>query len=317
MRTEICDLVGIDYPLFQGGMAWVSMAELVSAVSEGGGLGIIGTAFMSPDAIRDEIIKTMSMTSRPFGVNVMLMRPDADKVIQVLLEHPVAVVTTGAGNPGKYVAALKEKGMKVIPVVPSVALAQRMERVGVDAVIAEGMESGGHVGELTTMCLVPEVVEALSIPVIAAGGIIDGRGMAASLALGAKGVQMGTRFLCASETTIPDVVKDMVLRAKDRDTVVAARSTGHPVRVLKNKLSRELERLDAANAPEELEELGKGKLKDAMVRGDIEWGSVMCGQGAAMVREIAPAAQIIQEVIAQAEEIIQRLAATTTLIGQA
>lgn len=317
MRTEICDLVGIDYPLFQGGMAWVSMAELVSAVSEGGGLGIIGTAFMSPDAIRAEIVKTMSMTSRPFGVNVMLMRPDADKVIQVLLEHPVAVVTTGAGNPGKYVAALKEKGMKVIPVVPSVALAQRMERVGVDAVIAEGMESGGHVGELTTMCLVPEVVEALTIPVIAAGGIIDGRGMAASLALGAKGVQMGTRFLCAAETTIPDVVKDMVLRAKDRDTVVAARSTGHPVRVLKNKLSRELERLDVANAPEELEKLGKGKLKDAMVRGDVEWGSVMCGQGAAMVREIAPAAQIIQEVIAQAEEIIQRLATITTLIGQA
>lgn len=317
MRTEICDLIGIDYPLFQGGMAWVSMAELVSAVSEGGGLGIIGTAFMSPDAIRDEIIKTMSMTSRPFGVNVMLMRPDADKVIQVLLEHPVAVVTTGAGNPGKYVAALKEKGMKVIPVVPSVALAQRMERVGVDAVIAEGMESGGHVGELTTMCLVPEVVEALSIPVIAAGGIIDGRGLAASLALGAKGVQMGTRFLCAAETTIPDVVKDMVLRAKDRDTVVAARSTGHPVRVLKNKLSRELERLDAENAPEELEKLGKGKLKDAMVRGDIEWGSVMCGQGAAMVREITPAAQIIREVIEQAEDIIQRLAATTTLIGQA
>lgn len=316
MRTEICDLIGIDYPLFQGGMAWVSMAELVAAVSEGGGLGVIGTAFMSPDAIRDEIIKTMSMTSRPFGVNVMLMRPDADKVIQVLLEHPVAVVTTGAGNPGKYVAALKEKGMKVIPVVPSVALAQRMERVGVDAVIAEGMESGGHVGELTTMCLVPEVVEKLSIPVIAAGGIIDGRGMAASLALGAKGVQMGTRFLCAAETTIPDVVKDMVLRAKDRDTVVAARSTGHPVRVLKNKLSRELERLDAENAPEELEKLGKGKLKDAMVRGDIEWGSVMCGQGAAMVREITPAAQIIREVIAQAEDIIQRLAATTTLIGQ-
>lgn len=315
MRTELCDLVGIDFPLFQGGMAWVSTAELVSAVSEGGGLGIIGTAFMPPDAVRDQIVRTMAMTSRPFGVNVMLMRPDAEDVIQVLLENPVAVVTTGAGNPGKYVPLLKERGMKVIPVVPSVALAQRMERVGVDAVIAEGTEAGGHVGELTTMCLVPAVADAVSIPVIAAGGIIDGRGMAAALALGAKGVQMGTRFLCATETVIPQAVKDMVLAAKDRDTVVTARSTGHPIRVLKNKLSRELERLDLENDTEELSKIGKGKLKAAMVRGDVEWGSVMCGQGAALVRDVRPAAEIIRIVVSEAEEIIQKLAAVDAVVG--
>ena len=305
IRTEICDLFNIEYPLFQGGMAWVSYAELASAVSNGGGLGIIASGMLKPDTLKIQIAKAKQLTDKPFGVNMMMLRPDIDDLFQVVLDDPPAVVTTGAGNPGKYIPALKKKGIKVVPVIASIALAQRMARAGADAVIAEGTEAGGHIGDLTTMCLVPEAVEALDIPVIAAGGIIDGRGIAAALALGAKGVQMGTRFLCAEEATIHNNVKQRVLKAKDRDTTVTGRCTGHPVRVIKNKLAREMEKLDEENCPDELQQLGKDKLRQAMELGDVEWGSLMCGQGAALVRKIQPAAEIIQEVLNEAATIIK------------
>lgn len=307
IKTKICTLLGIDYPIFQGGMAWVSMAELVAAVSNGGGLGIIGCGGMTPDFLSQQIDKTRSLTSRPFGVNLLLTHPQINDLVQVVLDNPPAVVTTGAGNPGKYIPALKEKGIKVIPVIPSCALAKRMEKIGADAVVAEGTEAGGHVGELTTMCLVPQVVDTVNIPVIAAGGIIDGRGLAAALALGAAGVQMGTRFLCAEETPIHARIKDCIVKAGDRDTVVTGRCTGHPVRVIKNKLARELLRLDAENKPEEVEKLGTGKLRLAMQDGDTEWGSIMSGQGAGLVHEIKPAAAIIAEVVEQAEMVLKKL----------
>jgi len=289
-------------------MAWVSTAELAAAVSEGGGLGIIGAGNAPPDWVREQIRKARSLTRKPFGVNVMLLSPFADEVMRVLIEERVPVVATGAGNPGKYVGALHEAGAKVIPVVGSVALAKRLERVGVDAVVAEGMESGGHIGEVTTMVLVPQVVDAVSIPVIAAGGIADGRGVAAALALGAEGVQLGTRFICAAECTVHPRVKEFIVRAKDRDTVVTGRPTGHPVRCLRNKLTRRFEELEARCASvEELEALGVGKLRAAMVEGDIEYGSVMAGQCAAMVHEIKPAGEIIRELVSQAEEVLGRL----------
>lgn len=289
-------------------MAWVSTAELAAAVSEGGGLGIIGTGNAPPDWVRDQIRKTRSLTTKPFGVNVMLLSPFADEVMRVLVEERVPVVATGAGNPGKYVPALHAVGSKVIPVVASVALAKRLERAGADAVVAEGMESGGHIGELTTMVLVPQVVDAVKIPVIAAGGIADGRGVAAALALGAAGVQLGTRFICATECTVHPRVKEFILKARDRDTVVTGRPTGHPVRCLRNKLTRQFEELEARCAPpEELEALGVGKLRAAMREGDIEYGSVMAGQCAAMVREIKPAAEIIQELVTQATDVLRHL----------
>lgn len=308
LQTRLCEVLGIEYPVIQGGMAWVSTAELAAAVSEGGGLGIIGAGNAPPDWVREEIRKARSLTRKPFGVNVMLLSPFADEVMRVLIEERVPVVATGAGNPGKYVGALHEAGAKVIPVVASVTLARRLERVGVDAVVAEGMESGGHIGEVTTMVLVPQVVDAVSIPVIAAGGIADGRGVAAALALGAEGVQLGTRFICAAECTVHPRVKEFILRAKDRDTVVTGRPTGHPVRCLRNKLTRKFEELEARCAPvEELEALGVGKLRAAMVEGDVEYGSVMAGQCAAMVREIKPAGEIIRELVSQAEEVLGRL----------
>lgn len=292
----------------------MSYAELASAVSNGGGLGIIATGMLRPESLEAQIAKAKQLTDKPFGVNLMMLRPDIDDLFQAVLDNPVAVVTTGAGNPGKYIGHLKDKGIKVVPVIASIALALRMERVGADAVIAEGTEAGGHIGDLTTMCLVPEAAEALKIPVIAAGGIIDGRGVAAALALGAKGVQMGTRFLCAKETTIHSNVKQRVLEAKDRDTTVTGRSTGHPVRVIKNRLTRELDKLDAINDPDGLQELGKDKLRLAMEQGDVEWGSLMCGQGAALVRKIQPAAEIIQEVLNEAEHIIK--ASQGYIVGQ-
>jgi len=308
LRTRLCELLGIEYPIVQGGMAWVSTAELVAAVSEAGGLGIIGTGNAPPDWVRDQIHKTRSLTSKPFGVNVMLLSPFADEVMRVLVEERVPVVATGAGNPGKYVAALHAAGAKVIPVVASVALAKRLERVGVDAIVAEGMESGGHIGEVTTLVLVPQVVDAVRIPVIAAGGIADGRGVAAALALGAAGVQLGTRFICARECTVHPRVKEFIIRARDRDTVVTGRPTGHPVRCLRNKLTRQFEEMEARCAPpEELEALGVGKLRAAMVDGDVEYGSVMAGQCAAMVREVKPAKEIILELVTQAEDVLRRL----------
>lgn len=303
----LCELLNITYPVLQGGMAWVSDAYLAAAVSEAGGLGIIGTGAAEPAWVREQIRLTRELTGKPFGVNVMLLSPFADEVMEVVRAERVPVITTGAGNPGKYVPALKEAGAKVIPVVSSVALAKRLARTGVDALIAEGMESGGHIGDLTTMALVPQVVEAVSIPVIAAGGIYDGRGLAAALCLGAVGVQMGTRFMCAAECTIHPRVKEMVISAKDRDTVVTGRSTGHPVRVLRNKLARQFEELEARCAPpEELEKLGVGRLRAAMKEGDTEYGSVMAGQVSALVSRVQPAREIILDVVEGAVEVLRK-----------
>jgi enoyl-[acyl-carrier protein] reductase II len=289
-------------------MAWVSTAELAAAVSEAGGLGIIGSGQAPPDWLLDQVQRAKVITAKPFGVNVMLLSPFVDEIMKIIIEERVAVVTTGAGNPGKYVPALQEAGIRVIPVVASVALAKRLVRSGVDALIAEGTESGGHVGELTTMALVPQIVDAVEVPVIAAGGICDGRGMAAAMALGAAGVQMGTRFMCANECVIHQNVKDMVMKAKDRDTLVTGRSTGHPVRVLRNKLSRRFVEMEENCIPaEEIVRLGVGALKVAMVDGDVDMGSVMAGQVSAMVNKIQPAREIIEEVISGAREILLRL----------
>lgn len=289
-------------------MAWVATAELAAAVSESGGLGIIGAGQMTPEILQQEIRKTKQMTKNPFGVNIMLMSPFVREVMQVVIDERVPVVTTGAGNPGEYIAALKDIGTKVIPVVASVALARRLERIGVDALIAEGMESGGHVGEVTTMSLVPQVVDAVSIPVIAAGGIADGRGMVAAFALGAQGVQIGTRFVASTECTAHPNYKEAVLRSRDRSTVVTGINTGHPVRVIANKLTRafgELERSGASN--EELDQLGVGKLRLAVRDGDVQNGSVMLGQAAGMVHEIKPVAMIIREIIEDSKKVIARL----------
>ncbi|MDQ7094723.1 enoyl-[acyl-carrier-protein] reductase FabK [Desulfosporosinus sp. PR] len=309
-KTRICELLGIEYPIFQGGMAWVATGELAAAVSEAGALGIIGSGQAPADWLRREISKVKATTQKPFGVNVMLMSPFVDEVMQVILEEQVPVITTGAGNPGKYVPGLKEIGTKVIPVVASVALAKRLEKVGVDALIAEGMESGGHIGEISTMPLIPQVVDAVKIPVIAAGGIVDGRGLVAALALGAEGVQMGTRFMCAEECMISPLVKDKIIKAKDRSTVITGRSTGHPVRCIDNHFTREFEQhekegMDAA----ELERMGQGRLRLAMVDGDLENGSLMAGQIAGAVKKIEPAAQIVQDVMQSAEREYCRLTA--------
>lgn len=308
IKTRICELIGIEYPIFQGGMAWTATGELAAAVSEGGGLGIIGSGQAPADWLRQEIRKVKAITRKPFGVNVMLMSPFLDEVMQVILEERVPVITTGAGNPGKYVPVLKEVGTKVIPVVASVALAKRLEKVGVDALIAEGMESGGHIGEIGTFPLIPQVVDAVDIPVIAAGGILDGRGLVAALALGAEGVQMGTRFMCAEECTISPLVKDKIIKAKDRSTVITGRSTGHPVRCLDNHFTREFEQYEKEGmAASELEKLGLGKLRLAMVEGDIENGSIMAGQIAGAVKRIEPAALIVQDVMQSAEKEYTRL----------
>ncbi|NPV43083.1 MAG: enoyl-[acyl-carrier-protein] reductase FabK [Firmicutes bacterium] len=309
-HTEICDILGIEYPILQGGMAWVATGELAAAVSNGGGLGIIGAGNAPPDIVEKEIKKAKSLTNKPFGVNVYYMSPFVDEVIDVVIKEKVAVITTGAGNPGKHIDRLKEAGVKIIPVVASVALARRLERMGVDAIIAEGMECGGHIGDLTTMALVPQVVDAVNVPVIAAGGIADGRGLAAAFMLGAKGVQMGTRFICSEECTVHDNYKMAIIKAKDRETVVTGRTTGHPVRTLKNKLSRQFELLEKQGADiKQLEELGTGKLKSAAIDGDVEAGSLMAGQIAGLIDNIMPAGRIIHEIIKEAEEIIKKLAA--------
>jgi len=298
LKTSLCDLLGIDVPILQGGMAWVSCGELAAAVSEAGGLGIIGAGNAPAAALEREIHKAKMLTKKPFGVNIMLLSPFVDEVVALLLREEIRVVTTGAGNPGKYVTGFKEKNTKVIPVVSSVALAKRLERMGVDAMIAEGKESGGHVGQLTTMVLVPQVADAVSVPVIAAGGIADSRGVVAALALGAQGVQLGTRFVCAEECSVHPNYKAAILSAKDRDTIITGRSTGHPVRVIYNKLAREIESLERAGAaPEEIERLGTGKLAAAARDGDIHFGSVMAGQSAAMVHKQEPAAAIIDGLV--------------------
>lgn len=303
--NRICEILNVKYPIIQGGMAWVADSNLAAAVSNAGGFGIIGTGSATADIVKKEIDNCRRLTDKPFGVNVMLMSPNADEVIDLIIEEKPAGITTGAGNPAKYMDRLKEAGIKVIPVVPTVALAQRMEKLGADAVIAEGTEAGGHIGELTTMVLVPQVAEALSIPVIAAGGVADGRGIAASFALGAEGVQIGTRFICSEECNIHQNYKDAVLKAKDRDAVVTGRPTGHPVRTLKNKLAKKYLKMEKEGAsPEELEKLGAGALKLAVVEGDKDGGSFMAGQSAAMVREIKPCKNIVEEISKQALDIM-------------
>ncbi len=307
LRTRLTELLGIEHPIIQGGMAWTATAELAAAVSNAGGIGIIGAGHMPTDVLRDEIRRAKELTDKPFGVNLMLLTPHIDELVEMVIEEGVHAVTTGAGNPGKYMAGLKGAGIKVLTVVPSVALAKRMESIGADAVIGEGMEAGGHIGDLTTMVLIPQLVDAVSIPVVAAGGIADGRGVAAAFALGAEGVQVGTRFMCAEECTIHPDVKAQVIKSKDRDTVVTGRSTGHPVRVLKNRLSREIMALDSENKAEEIEALGAGKLAVAMRDGDIQMGSLMAGQASAMVCEIQPAAEIVSEMLEEAETVMARL----------
>ena len=297
-QNPICKLLNIKYPIFQGGMAWIGTAELASAVSNAGGLGIIGAGHMPPDLLRAEIQKAKKWTDKPFGVNIMLMSPFVKEVMEVVIDERVAVVTTGAGNPAEYLPALKEVGTKVIPVVASVALAKRLVRSGVDAVIAEGTESGGHVGEITTMALIPQVVDAVDVPVIGAGGIGDSRGIMAAFALGASAVQMGSRFVVSEECIAHPNYQNLVLKAKDRSTVVTGRSTGHPVRVLANKMTREYAEMESHNASvEELEKFGAGRLNLATHKGDVENGSVMIGQISGMFHEIKPVATIIEELV--------------------
>ena len=308
IKTEICELLDIKYPIIQGGMAWVADAELASAVSEAGGLGIIAAGNAPADWVEREIVKAKEMTKKPFGVNIMLLSPFVDDVVDVVVKHEVKVITTGAGSPGKYMEKFKSIGAKVIPVVASVALAKRMESAGVDAVIAEGMESGGHIGELTTMALVPQVVDAVKIPVIAAGGIADGRGFLAALALGAKGVQMGTRFVVSDECTIALAYKEAIVKAKDRDTVITGRATGHPVRILKNKLAREFLKMENSGATkEELEKFGEGRLRLAAREGDVVNGSVMAGQISGLIRDIKPVKEIIEDIISSAEAMLKEI----------
>ncbi|MDR1571149.1 MAG: enoyl-[acyl-carrier-protein] reductase FabK [Clostridiales Family XIII bacterium] len=304
---DISGLLGTRYPIIQGGMAWIADSSLASAVSNGGGLGLIAAGNADAETVRAEIRAARSRTDRPFGVNVMLMSPHVDALMEMLREERVAVVTTGAGNPGKYMGALKAAGIKVIPVVASVAYALRLERNGADAVIAEGYEAGGHIGESTTMALVPQVADAVRIPVIAAGGIGDGRGVAAAFMLGARGVQVGTRFLVAEECTASAPYKAMVLKAKDTDTVATGRSTGHPVRVLKNLMTREMLSLEAKGIidPGEFELRMAGTLRAAVKDGDVERGSVMSGQIAGLVKKEQKAGEIIEEMFREAWEVYE------------
>lgn len=304
MKKDICNLIGIKYPIFQGGMAWVSESTLASAVSNAGGLGIIAGANAPASHIRDEIKKTKKLTNKPFGLNIMLLSDNADELADIAIEEGVKVITTGAGNPGKYINKWKNAGIIVIPVVASVALAKRMERCGADAVIAEGCESGGHIGKLTTMVLLPQVVDAVNIPVIGAGGIADGRGIAAAFILGASAVQVGTRFLASEECQIHENYKNAVIKAKDIDTVVTGRCTGHPVQVLKNKLAKEYLKLEDNHASiKELDELGKGALRKAVIEGDTDNGSLMAGQISGMVSKIQSVNEIIKEMFNEYEDI--------------
>ncbi len=307
-KTRITDLLGIKYPIFQGGMAWIAESKLAAAVSNAGGLGIIAGGSAPIDYLREQIRAAKSMTDKPFGVNIMLMSPNAEDLAQLVIDEGVAVVTTGAGNPGKFMAAWKEAGVKVVPVVPSVALAKRMERSGADAVIAEGTESGGHIGENTTMCLVPQVVDALEIPVLAAGGIADGRGIAASFMLGAEGVQVGTRFLASEECVIHPTYKELVIKAKDTDSIVTGRYTGHPCRNVRTKFSKKLASGESNGSitPDEFEQLTLGSLRKAVQDGNLEEGSFLCGAIAGMINEVKPCKDIIEEMFSQAESLLSK-----------
>ena len=298
MITEVTKLLGIQYPVIQGGMAWVAEHHLAAAVSEAGGLGLIGASAAPAEWVRNEIREAKKLTDKPFGVNIMLMSPYA--------EEGVKVVTTGAGNPEKYMELWKNAGIRVIPVVASVALARRMERAGADAVVAEGCESGGHIGETTTMALVPQVADAVKIPVIAAGGIADGRGMAAAFMLGAEAVQMGTRFVASKEAVVHENYKQLVIKAKDIDTRVTGRTTGHPVRAIRNEMTRHYLELEKEGAPfEELEKLTLGGLRRAVVDGDVKTGSVMSGQIAGMVKDEKSCKEIIEQMMNEMEELLK------------
>lgn len=305
METKITELLGIGYPIIQGGMAWVAEYHLAAAVSEAGGMGLIGAASAPPEAVREQIRKVRELTDKPFGVNVMLMNPNAPEVAKVIVEEGVKTVTTGAGNPAAYMKMWKEAGIKVIPVVASVAMAKMMEKAGADAVVAEGTEAGGHIGAATTMTLVPQVADAVRIPVIAAGGIGDGRGFAAAMMLGADAVQMGTRFLVAKESIVHANYKERVIKAKDIDSEVTGRSTGHPIRVLRNRMTRKYLKMEEAGASlEELEYLTLGSLRKAVIEGDVINGSLMAGQIAGMVKKEQTCKEIIEEIMQEASVLL-------------
>lgn len=307
MKTRIAELLGIQYPILQGGMAWVADYHLAAAVSQAGGLGIIGAGGAPADFVREQIRQCRTVTDRPIGVNIMLMNPEADAIARVVAEEGIGVVTTGAGSPVKYVAAWKEAGIKIIPVVASVAMAKMMERAGADAVIAEGMESGGHIGSTTTMALVPQVVDAVSIPVIAAGGIADGRGMAAAFMLGAEAVQIGTRFVVASESIAHENYKQKIIAAKDIDSEVTGMSHGHPVRQIRNPMTREYLKLEKEGASfETLEQMTLGALRKAVVEGDTVHGTLMAGQIAGLVKKEQSCKEIIEEIMDQGKALLGR-----------
>lgn len=307
MNTRITELLGIECPIIQGGMAWVAEHNLATAVSKAGGLGIIGAGGAPAELVREQIQKVKEATDKPFGVNLMLMNPNADAIAQIIVEEGVKVVTTGAGNPGKYMAMWKDAGVKVMPVVASVAMAKMMERAGADAVVAEGTESGGHIGSATTMTLVPQVVDAVNIPVIAAGGIADGRGFAAAMMLGAEAVQIGTRFVVAKESIVHENYKKKVIAAKDIDSEVTGMSHGHPVRQLRNNMTREYLKLEKDGAAlEELEILTLGALRKAVVEGDVVNGTLMAGQIAGLVKKEESCAEMIQEIMAEAQKLLAR-----------
>ena len=307
MKTRVTEILGIEYPIIQGGMAWVATYQLAAAVSNAGGLGLIGAGGAPASFVREQIQKAKELTDKPFGVNIMLMNPEADEIAKVIVDEGVKVVTTGAGNPAKYMEMWKAAGVKVIPVVASVALAKLMERGGADAVVAEGTESGGHIGSTTTMALVPQVVDAVSIPVIAAGGIADGRGFAAAFMLGAEGVQLGTRFVVASESIVHEKYKAMLIKAKDIDSAVTGLSTGHPVRSIRNKMTKEYLKLEKEGADfMELEKMTLGSLRKAVVEGDVVNGTVMAGQIAGLVKKEQPCKEIIDEIMSEGMELLNK-----------
>lgn len=305
MKTRITELLGIQYPIIQGGMAWVAEHNLAAAVSNAGGLGLIGAASAPAEVVREEIRKCKELTDKPFGVNIMLLNPNAPEVAQVIVEEGVKVVTTGAGNPAKYMEMWKQAGVKVIPVIASVAMAKMMERAGADAVVSEGMESGGHIGSTTSFALIPQTVDAVEIPVIAAGGIADGRGLAAAFMLGAEAVQMGTRFVAAKESIVHPNYKEKIIKAKDIDSTVTGTTTGHPVRCLKNAMTREYLRLEKEGADfMELEKLTLGSLRKAVIEGDVVDGTLMAGQIAGLVKSENSCEEILQEIMRDAEELL-------------
>ncbi|HEX3011273.1 MAG TPA: DUF561 domain-containing protein [Syntrophomonadaceae bacterium] len=308
LNTQICDLLNIEFPILQGAMAWIAGGSLAGAVSEAGALGIIGTGDADPDWLRQQINTVRSISNKPFGVNLMLTSPHVKEIIEVIVKEQVPVVTTGGGNPGRFLSALKDAGITVIPVVSSVALAKRLSRLGADAVIAEGTESGGHIGEMTTMCLVPMVVDAVNVPVIAAGGIADGRGFLAAMALGASGVQIGTRFICAAECGVHPDYQKKIINSKDRDTVVCGATTGHPVRAIHNSFTRSYANAEKQGmSAEQLMEMGRGRYPAASVRGDLDNGTVLAGQICGLIHDVQPAAVIIQNIVKEAGLIKQQL----------